>query len=261
MGIQRYLIQLGCLTTLLSLSACNYNPMVRDNHTTGSPVIAGVGAAAGAGVAAWIGAPKTYIGLAGLGGGAIGYYASTLRFDSGGVMQGGGKVYKVGDYVGIYMPSDKLFEPNTADFTPEAAPILDSAVSVLNRYPKNNILISGNTSGFDRPKRERNLSLKRARAVSAYLWKSGINNFQGTSIDLRKLNYVGYGDYFPVASSLTNKGIRANSRIQITSYPCTVDLHLGERELAVHNIGSMKDTPTTGKTDGCGKSKDGNGCL
>lgn len=261
MGIKRHLTYLGCLAISFILSACNYNPMIRDNHTTGSPVVTGVGAAAGGGLAAWVGAPKAYIGLAALTGGAIGYYATTLRYDAGGVAHAGGNVYKIGEYVGIYMPTDKLFEPNTAELTPEANSVLDSAVTVLKRYPNNNILISGNTSGFDRPKRERALSLKRARVVSAYLWENGINDFKEPGNDMRKLDYVGYGDYFPIASSLTNTGIRENSRIQITSYPSTADLHLGKRAMAFNNISGMKDSPVKTGSGKCGESADASGCF
>jgi outer membrane protein OmpA-like peptidoglycan-associated protein len=226
--------------------------MVRDNHTTGSPWGAAAGAAIGAGGVAALGGPKMYMGLAGLGGGAIGYYVTTLRYDSGGIMQAGGQVYSVGEYVGIEIPTDKLFEPNSAEFTPYASNVLDSAVTVLKRYPNNNILISGNTSGFDRPKRERTLSLQRARAVSSYLWKSGINDFKNPTNDMRKLAYIGYGNYFPIASNQTNNGIRANSRIQITSYPCNADLGVDKRKMTFMNVGGLKDAPVPAKSEPCG---------
>src|SRR5437868_15440163 len=114
---------MGTLVLSLLLSSCSYNPFIRNNHTTGSPAGAAIGAAAGAGSVALLGGPKALIALAGLGGGAIGYYVTTLRFDSGGVIESGGQVYKLGDFVGIDIPSDKLFEPNTADFLPQAGPI------------------------------------------------------------------------------------------------------------------------------------------
>ena len=124
-------------------------------------------------------------------------------------MQSGGQVDTVGQRVGIYIPSDERFEPNSAEFTPQAEPILDSAAAVLQRYPDNNIMISGNTSGFGQSRWERQLSLKRAQKVSARLWNDGINNFKDPSNDMRKLNYVGYGDYFPISSgNYTNTQIR-----------------------------------------------------
>jgi outer membrane protein OmpA-like peptidoglycan-associated protein len=256
MRVSRLHAYIGYLAIGLSLSACSYNPMVRDNHTTGSPLGAAIGAGVGAGSVGLLGGSKFYIGLAAVGGGAIGYYVTTLRYDAGGVIEGGGDVYKVGEFVGISIPTDKLFEPNSAEFTENAPYILDSAVDVLNRYPTHNILISGSTSGFGRPRYETELSLKRARAVSSYLWKSGINDFKTQSNDMRKLDYVGYGNYFPVGNADSNSSIRANSRIQITSYPIGADLGLGKRNMAVHNVGGLDDEPTPSKPKKCG-FKDG----
>lgn len=229
--------------SLLLLTSCTFNPFSNNNHLTGSPAGAAVGAGIGAGATALLNAPKSIIALTGLGGGALGYYMTTQRFDAGGIIQAGGQVYKVGDYVGIYIPSDKIFEPNTADFLPQSGPILDSAVAVLERHPNNNIIVSGNTAGFDRMKRENRLSRERAKQVAAYLWSQGINNFKDPGIHTRKLNYVGYGDFFPIATKLTNDGLRTNSRIQIVSYPSDADLGLDSHHLTMANIGSMEDCP------------------
>lgn len=233
------LITAFMLSLPIALAGCSYNPFIADNHTTGSPIGAAIGAGIGAGGVAALGGAKPYIGLAGLAGGAIGYYVTTLRYDSGPIIQAGGQVYQIGQIVGIYLPSDKLFEPNSAEFLPQAKAILDSTAVVLQRFPKNNILISGNTSGFYRARWEQKLSERRAQKVSAYLWSEGINDFKTPGYDLRKLNYVGYGDYFPIAKDTRNEGIRDNSRIQITSYPSDCDLHLDKRHVAVYNIGDI----------------------
>lgn len=226
----------------MALASCSYNPFITNNHTTGSAEGTVIGAGVGAGGVALLGGSKPLIALAGLGGGMLGYYVTTLRFDSGGVIRGGGQVYRVGDTVGIYIPSDNLFEPNTATFLPQAEPILNSAVAVLERYPNNNIIISGNTSGFGHPRWEQRLSEERAKKVSAFLWKNGINSFKEPTNDMRKLNFVGYGDYFPIANHYTNDGIRANSRIQIVSYPTTTDLELDKRHVAMRNMGADDDS-------------------
>jgi hypothetical protein len=220
---------------LFLLSGCN------TNHPTGSPTSTLIGAGVGAGSVALLGGSKTAILFGGLGGGAIGYYVSTLRYDSGGVMLGGGQVYTLGNFVAINIPSDNLFEPNSAEFLPQADSILDSVATILQRYPDNNILISGNTSGFGQAKWERRLSEKRAQRVSAYLWNAGINNFKEGSNNTRRLNYVGYGDSLPIANHYSNESIRQNSHIQITSYPSTCDLHLNKVDQASNNIGAMKD--------------------
>jgi hypothetical protein len=232
---------IGVLVSLLFLSGCAYSPFSSTNHLTGSPLGVAIGAGIGGGSVAALGGTKPLIGFAAITGGVIGYYVTTLRYDSGGIMQVGGQVYKIGDFVGIYIPSDKLFEPNTADFLPQAIPILDSTVAVLNRYPGNNIIISGNTSGFSRSTWEQRISEERAKKVSAYLWRAGINQFKEQTTNMRQLNYVGYGDYLPISNDYTNDGIRQNSRIQITSYPTTCDLGLDKRSVAFHNFGKPND--------------------
>ncbi|TAK73293.1 MAG: OmpA family protein [Gammaproteobacteria bacterium] len=229
----------GLMVSLCFLVSCTYNPFIGDNHTTGSAAGVAVGAAAGAGGVAALGGSKFAMMLGGLTGGMLGYYATTLRYDSGGIIQGGGDVYTVGDYIGIYIPSDRLFYPNTADFTPQAPSILDSVGVILQRKPNNNILISGNTSGFSRPRWELRLSEERAKKVAAYLWNTtDISQFKENSINLRRLKYVGYGDYFPIATHETNAGIRKNSRIQITSYPTGCDLDLDLKHEKINNYGS-----------------------
>jgi outer membrane protein OmpA-like peptidoglycan-associated protein len=238
---QRARIFVMFILSLFIVTSCSFNPFISNNHTTGSPAGAAIGAGVGAGSIALLGGSKPLIVLAGLGGGAIGYYVTTLRYDSGGVISSGGQVYQIGDYVGINIPTDKLFEPNTADFLPGAANILDSAADVLARNPNNNIIISGNTSGFARNKREQKLSEQRAQRVSAYLWNAGINNFKTPGNDTRKLNFVGYGNYLPISQDYTNDGIRQNSHIQITSYPTNCDLHLNSEHKAFNNVGAMND--------------------
>lgn len=244
-------ISLAFIFALFLLAGCN------TNHPTGSATGTLIGAGAGAGAIGLLGGSKPMMVLGGLGGGAIGYYVTTLRYDSGGVIQSGGKVYRVGDMLGIYIPSDQLFEPNTDEFTLQAPNILSSVADILKRYPNNNIIISGNTSGFGLSKWERHLSEKRAQKVASYLWNAGINDFKDKSNDTRKLTYIGYGDLFPIASTLTNKGIRENSRIQITSYPSNINPCSDKRTMTMRNVGSYKDDTVercgsrTGPMTGC----------
>lgn len=213
---------LVCSVSLLA--GCTYNPFIGNNHLTGNPAAGVIGAGVGVGTVALLGGSKPWLALAGVTGGMVGYYVSTLRYDSGGIIQAAGQVYKVGDFVGIYIPTDNLFEPNTADFLPSAGPILESAAKVLSRYPSNNIIISGNTSGFYTNRWELSLSERRAQRMAAYFWNAGLPQFKDPTNNTHKLRYVGYGDYFPIATKLTNDGLRANSRIQITSYPNNCDL-------------------------------------
>lgn len=237
---------IASLAALLSLTACSYTPFGNDNHLTGSPVGTAMGAGAGATAGyIWSGHSVPLAIVGGVIGGSIGYYVTTLRFASGGVIQAGGEVYTLGDYATIEIPTDNLFDVNSDEFLPNAEPILDSVVAVLCRYPNSNIMVSGNTSGFGTTKWQRKLSEARARQVASYLWAKGVNNFKGQSIDSRKLTYVGYGNYFPISNDLHAKSLRENSRIQITAYPSNADLHLDKRHQVFHNIGGLNEPPIT----------------
>ncbi len=235
-------VSLLTLAFSLLLASCSFNPFTTDNEMTGNAAPAVAGGAIGAGGAALLGGSKYAIGLAGLGGAALGYYLSTLDFDAGGIAQAGGQVYTQGDFATIEFPTDNIFDESTADFLPAAYPALQSTVEVLERFPNDNILVSGNTSGFGTGRWERTLSEKRAREVAAYLWAHGINTFKGgaefdPSSPTRTLSYVGYGDYFPISNNIKSDSIRDNSRIQITAYPSKDQLGLCKNQKIFANIG------------------------
>ena len=236
----------------LPLASCSFNPFTTDNNMTGSAAPAAAGGAIGAGTAALLGGTKYVIGLAGLSGAAVGYYVSTLNFAAGGVTQVGGQVYTQGDYITIEIPTDNIFDTNSSEVLPEAGPALQSAVEVLRRYPNSNILVSGNTSGYGTRRYEQKLSENRAREVAAYLWAHGINAFKGTDFDpsspTRKLSYVGYGNYFPIANNIKSASIRSNSRIQITAYPSKYQLGLCKDQKVFANIGGLNEPPLSKST-------------
>lgn len=231
---------------LLILTACSYNPLSSTNHNTGNAVETAAGGVAGFGTAAAFGTKSPILlGLAGVGGASIGYYMSTLRYDAAGIYHAGGQVFAVGDYVTIEIPNNKIFDDNTSDLTPMGDAALRSAAKVLNRLCCQSILVSGNSSGFGTAKFERRMTEDRARVVAAFLWAQGVNNFKKISNDTRKLTYVGYGNYFPIANHITAKGIEANSRIQITAYPTRDQLVMNQKQRAFGNIGKSVDEPAS----------------
>jgi hypothetical protein len=234
----------------LSLVSCTYNPLSNSNNLTGSPAGAAIGAGVGAGSTALLDAPTPIVVLAGLGGAGIGYYVTSLRFDASGIVHAGGQVFTLGDYVTIEIPSDSLFDTNSDEFLPDAEPILISTLTVLKRYPDNNIVISGNTSGFNSEKYEQPLSEQRARQVASYLWANGFTSgFKENSNEVkdRRLIYIGYGNYFPIANNIKSHSIRQNSRIQITSFPSYANMKLNKACL-FSNIGSANSKPLTSRS-------------
>lgn len=243
---------------LVVLTSCTYNPFTTHNHLTGTATGTAIGAGAGVGAAALIGQttkPGPLL-AGGLIGAALGYYISSLTFDAAGVTHNGGQVFTLGDYASIEIPTDNLFDTNSAEFVDNAGPILDSAVAVLNRYPDNNIMVSGNTSGFGAPPFEQKLSQARAQQVAAYLWAHGISNFKYQSNCRRKLTYTGYGNYFPVANDIHNDSIRQNSRIQITAYPSKDQLEIDKRHQYFNNVGGLNDDDNNSSQSSSSKDDD-----
>jgi hypothetical protein len=221
------------LCTLLTLTGCA--PIAEDSSPqAGSPIGLMTGAAVGLGVTAALNAPPPMVGIAGVAGASLGYYLTTLRFASGAILKLHGKVYTLGDYVIIEIPSDNLFDATTDDFLPGTDPALSGIVAVLNRYSDHNIIISGSTSGFGPPGYDQRLSQARAAKVASYLWMHGITDIKsGQSTDksnVRRLIYIGYGDHYPIANHLRLRGIRSNSRIQIVAYPCNEVLHWNKKQ-------------------------------
>jgi len=159
--------------------------------------------------------------------------------NAGEITCAGGQVFTLGDYLTINLPTDNMFDTNSDELLPQAFPVLDRVAVILKHYPNNNIIIAGNTSGFYTEKLDNQLSRDRARQVASYLWSKGINNFQGESIDDRKLTFVGYGNYFPIANDIHADSIRLNSHIQITSYPSIDQLVIENKCAAFNNIGGL----------------------
>lgn len=231
------------LMLTLMLGACTINPFYRDNEYTGSIASTAVGAGIGAGIIKLLHGSTEAATLGAATGGAIGYYVSTLRFASRGILKACGQVFTLGEFVTIDIPSDNLFDVNSSDFLDDACPILNSVVEVLRRYPNNNIIIAGNSSGFGTGKFEHHLSEERARQIAMYLWANGINEFQYQSITMRKLTYVGYGNYFPIASNIHNCSLRKNSHIQITAYPTAAQLEIERCSKIFNNVGGLDEPP------------------
>lgn len=231
------------MVIFLVMMGCAGSPFSKDSmHTSGSAAGALIGGGAAVAGTAVLAAPRPLILGAGLGGMALGYYLTTLRFKEGPIIKAGGEVYTQGEYVGISIPCYQLFEANSSEFTRQAEALLDSAVAVLKRYPNDNILISGNAGGFQSWHADQKRSEVRARQVAAYLWAHGVNNFKNPSIQSRKLTFVGYGDYFPIANREKIQNVQKNSRIQITAYPSTIDLKLDQKSTVFNNVGGYHET-------------------
>ena len=99
-----------------------------------------------------------------------------------------------------------LFDLNKATIKPEFYPILDEAVSILQKNQSKQVVIEGHTCSMGTESYNLKLSEKRAAAVKKYLASKGVN--------AANLSTKGYGEAKPVADNKTKEGRRMNRRVE-----------------------------------------------
>ena len=102
---------------------------------------------------------------------------------------------------------DVNFEFNSAELTSEAKSILDSAVATINSNPSDSISVEGHTDSTGSDAYNSQLSQRRANSVADYLAAHGVS--------ASRLNAVGKGESYPVASNDTSEGRSQNRRVEI----------------------------------------------
>ncbi len=98
------------------------------------------------------------------------------------------------------------FDTGKATLKAESFPRLDSVVEYMTYKKSARIQISGHTDNVGNPKANKQLSLKRAQACRDYLISKGI--------DGSRIEAVGYGDEWPIATNDTEEGRAENRRIE-----------------------------------------------
>ena len=84
---------------------------------------------------------------------------------------------------------------------------LDTVVEILQKYPDNDVLVSGYTDDTGNATANERLSKKRASSVASYLISKGIKS--------SRIKIVGRGSEEPVASNSTESGREQNRRVEI----------------------------------------------
>ncbi len=100
--------------------------------------------------------------------------------------------------VNFYLDSDRL--------TGEAQSILNNVASDLLNHPTIHVLIVGHTDNLGSAAYNKDLSLRRARAVARYLLKQGVPAY--------RMRYAGMGEEKPIASNATEEGRAKNRRVE-----------------------------------------------
>lgn len=99
------------------------------------------------------------------------------------------------------------FDYDKHDLRPDALPILDEALKVLQRYPELRIEVAGHTDYFNTEEYNQALSERRAKAVREYFVSKGIAADRMTA--------KGYGESQPIADNETPEGQSKNRRVEL----------------------------------------------
>ncbi|WP_114964580.1 OmpA family protein [Alkalilacustris brevis] len=198
----------------LALTACM--PATEDNQRTRTG--ATIGAVAGGLAGATAGGSqdrlfRTAVG-AGLGaavGGLIGQQldrqAAELQRDLGNDVQ----VVNTGSHLVVTMPSEILFDVDSAVVRVGLQRDLQTLARSLQDYPDSSVQVVGHTDNTGSAAYNQTLSERRANSVAAVLRNAGV--------DQRRIISIGRGEDQPVASNLTTEGRAQNRRVEIFIIP------------------------------------------
>lgn len=209
------------LVGIFALSSCQTtNPYTGEGQrakATSGAVIGGLlGAAAGSLTGsgstdrrqrAMIGA-----GIGALAGGGIGSYMDKQEAELRRELQGTGvSVSRSGNQIVLNMPGDVTFATGSAAIDSQHYGTLNSVATVLKKYDKTLIDISGHTDSVGDANYNYRLSQGRAASVGNYLI--------GRQINSARFQMRGYGKDQPIASNDSASGRQANRRVTIQLAP------------------------------------------
>jgi outer membrane protein OmpA-like peptidoglycan-associated protein len=104
------------------------------------------------------------------------------------------------------------FYVNDAKIRPESFPVLDAVAATLVAHPEvERIRVEGHTDSDGSESHNLDLSNRRAASVRLYLVERGIDPF--------RLESVGYGELYPVATNRTPEGREMNRRVEFMVVP------------------------------------------
>ncbi|USQ14135.1 type IVB secretion system protein IcmN/DotK [Legionella lytica] len=120
----------------------------------------------------------------------------------------GVKVVSIGQDYMVSIPATFLFHPQTPNIKWRSYRLLNDVAIFLKQFRKISVFITGYSSKYGSPARERALTLARTRVVSEYLWSQGI--------DSRFIFTQGLGSDKPIIAYPLGGDYSANARIEIT---------------------------------------------
>lgn len=112
----------------------------------------------------------------------------------------------------IVLPSDYLFEPNSAHFLPDYQQTMHEVVSVMKEHRNQTISISGHTDNIGARQQQQRITRDQAETVAAYLWAQGVAPWTA-------LHIQGRGKTQTIASNSNLAGSTLNRRVEIRLRP------------------------------------------
>ena len=151
-------------------------------------------------------------GIGALAGGSIGAYQdrqeAELRRQTAGT---GIDVSRDGDVIKLNLPDGVTFDFAKYDLKPQFYPALNTVAATLKEYNQTIVEVSGHTDSIGSDAANQTLSERRANAVAGYLVGQGVQR--------ERLEIVGMGERYPVASNDTDSGRALNRRVEIRLLP------------------------------------------
>ena len=119
-------------------------------------------------------------------------------------------VKRAGNQIILNIPGHSTFPSGQTDISADLKPILESVAKILKHYHQTSIEIAGHTDNLGGTQANQVISEKRAESVSKL--------FKVLGIDSQRVTLFGYGESQPIAPNSTERGRRANQRLEVTLY-------------------------------------------
>ena len=103
---------------------------------------------------------------------------------------------------------DVLFDHDQSDLKPAGVRDVQKLADFLNENPERKIVVEGYTDSTGADAYNLRLSERRAESVRRALTRAGV--------DMQRIQTVGYGKQYPVASNGSNSGRAMNRRVEVT---------------------------------------------
>ena len=137
----------------------------------------------------------------------------SIRSLTGSSISPGVSVTRIGDNITLNMPGNITFEVDKSDLRPDFIEVLHSVSLVLKEYKSTIIEVAGHTDSTGSESYNQMLSQQRAQAVTNVLIRNGVETV--------RIDTVGYGEAYPIASNSTPEGRQQNRRVELTLLPYT----------------------------------------